>query len=196
MTELSQPLFNPWAGRLKLLGLFAVAGLPLVLAMVMYFGQVLVPDGRTNHGELILPPLDAGQLVGVDESVATPDPWTLLTWGEGACDESCHQSLYLIRQVNLALGQDANRVRHMLLVPDNAGWDGAELAGDYPRLQVRPVPRDLLDQVFGGQRQASENFAIYVVDPLGNLMLMYRPGQSGSHVLEDMKKLLRVSKIG
>jgi len=191
-----QPLHRPRAGRLKLLGLFAIAGVPLVFAMVMYFGQIMVPAERTNHGELILPPLAAGPLVGLDDSLSTPAPWTLLTWGEGTCDEQCRQSLYVIRQVNLALGRDASRVRHMLVVPEGMGGESESLTQDYPQLQVRQVKRDLLEAVFGAQERQAGNFAVYVVDPLGNLMLRYQPGQNGSDVLEDMKKLLRVSKIG
>lgn len=196
MTQLiQQPLLSPRAGRLKLLGLFAIAGVPLVLAMVMYFGQILVPVERTNHGELILPALDAGPLVGLDDSLSTSAPWTLLTWGEGACDAQCRESLYIIRQVNLALGRDASRVRHMLVVPKGAGGQTESLAlEDYPQLQVRYVERSVLEAVFG--ERGHENYAIYVVDPLGNLMLRYQPGQRGNDVLEDMKKLLRISKIG
>ncbi len=196
MTQLiQQPLLSPRAGRLKLLGLFAIAGVPLVLAMVMYFGQILVPVERTNHGELILPALDAGPLVGLDDSLSTSAPWTLLTWGEGACDAQCRESLYIIRQVNLALGRDASRVRHMLVVPEGAGGQTESLAlEDYPQLQVRYVERSVLEAVFG--ERGHENYAIYVVDPLGNLMLRYQPGQRGNDVLEDMKKLLRISKIG
>lgn len=196
MTPLSEPLRRPRTGRFKLLGLFAIAGIPLLFAMVMYFGQVLVPAERTNFGELILPPLAAGALVGVDSSLSTPAPWTLLTWGEGACDEQCHQSLYVIRQVNLALGRDGSRVRHMLVVPEGVDLARESLARNYPLLQIRQVERGLLDALFGAQRRPADNFAVYVVDPLGNLMLRYQPGQSGSAVLEYMKKLLRVSKIG
>src|SRR5690606_23418135 len=88
-----QPLHRPRAGRLKLLGLFAIAGVPLVFAMVMYFGQIMVPAERTNHGELILPPLAAGPLVGLDDSFSCPDSCTSWSSRGRTRDESCRKSL-------------------------------------------------------------------------------------------------------
>ena len=181
----------------KLLALFAVAGVPVILAMVMYIGKIGVPTERTNHGHLVLPPLDAGTLVDVDASLETPDPWTLVTFGSGACDEVCQQSLYKIRQVNIALGRDANRVRHMLLaMPDNAA-SLSTLTGDYPNLvirQVEPARLETLLQPLDALRP--QRFDLYIVDPLGNLMMHYPASQSGNDILDDLKKLLRVSKIG
>ena len=181
--------------RLKLLGMFAVGGVPVLLAMLMYFGQIGVPTGRTNHGELVLPPLDAAGLVGIDTSLETEDPWTLLTVSRGACDERCRENLYKIQQVNIALGRDADRVRHMLLVAANEPLE-PDVQADYPGLQVREVSPDLVEQVFARRVGTTDGYEIYIVDPLGNLMMRYAPEQSGNDLLDDLKKLLRVSKIG
>jgi hypothetical protein len=37
---------------------------------------------------------------------------------------------------------------------------------------------------------------IYIVDPLGNLVLHYPVDASGKSVLTDLKRLLKVSQIG
>jgi hypothetical protein len=37
---------------------------------------------------------------------------------------------------------------------------------------------------------------IYIVDPLGNLMLRYAPGAPDRALLDDLKRLLRLSHIG
>lgn len=207
MTSMSEsPTLNR-RSRLKLLGMFAVGAVPVILAMLMYFGQVGVPTGRTNHGELVLPPLDAAALVGIDTSLDTENPWTLLTLSAGNCDERCQENLYKIQQVNIALGRDAKRVRHMLLV---ASADPAQSAPqrdeaqlrdelqlrDYPQLQVRGVSQEQVEQVFAPRAGTPAGHAVYIVDPLGNLMMRYAPEQSGNDLLDDLKKLLRVSKIG
>jgi hypothetical protein len=37
---------------------------------------------------------------------------------------------------------------------------------------------------------------IYLIDPLGNLMMSYAPDAKPKGMLEDMKRLLRLSHIG
>jgi hypothetical protein len=37
---------------------------------------------------------------------------------------------------------------------------------------------------------------IYIVDPLGNLMMSYAPDAPQKALLEDLKKLLKLSHIG
>jgi hypothetical protein len=189
--------------KLKLLALFAVAGAPLFLAMYMYFGQVMMPTGTTNNGQLILPPLNAAELVDVDESLDTPGPWTLLTFGEGPCETTCEETLYKIQQVNVALGRDANRVRHMLVAVEQGAFDAqgmideAALGHAYPNLQIRratPAQKAVMFEAKPDVLQAP--YDIYVVDPLGNLMMQYSAQQPARGLLDDMKKLLRVSKIG
>jgi hypothetical protein len=37
---------------------------------------------------------------------------------------------------------------------------------------------------------------IYIVDPLGNLMMSYAPGADAKGMLEDLKRLLKLSHVG
>jgi hypothetical protein len=43
---------------------------------------------------------------------------------------------------------------------------------------------------------AANEDRIYLVDPLGNLMMFYEPDSKPRGLLEDMKRLLRLSQIG
>ena len=38
--------------------------------------------------------------------------------------------------------------------------------------------------------------SVWLVDPLGNLILRYPPGYQSRGLLEDLKRLLKLSKIG
>jgi hypothetical protein len=37
---------------------------------------------------------------------------------------------------------------------------------------------------------------VWIVDPIGNLVLRYRPAQIGPELLEDLERLLKVSNLG
>jgi hypothetical protein len=47
-----------------------------------------------------------------------------------------------------------------------------------------------------GERQPFAESRVYLVDPLGNLMMSYTPDVKAKGILEDMKRLLRLSSIG
>ena len=61
----------------------------------------------------------------------------------------------------------------------------------------------MLDATGPGRRRCCAQFpaderahTLFVVDPLGNLMMSYDARQNPQGLLEDLKKLLRLSHIG
>ena len=60
MTEASNPKSKSY--RYIPVLLFLVAGLPVIVAVIMYFTDTMVPKGRTNKGTLITPPLAVDML--------------------------------------------------------------------------------------------------------------------------------------
>lgn len=190
---------------------------PLGLAFFLYYGSVgWRPAGRVNHGELIDPPrpLPALELplVAADPvtagSVATSrstDPdflkhkWTLLYWGPGTCSQRCRAILYNTRQVRTALNRDRGRVQRVYIA-EGTCCDLDFLRTEHPDLiAIRATPaaaplRALLLQPVGLSPAAAGR--IYLVDPLGNLMLSYAPEANPKSMLEDLKRLLSLSHIG
>lgn len=177
------------ANRLSLIAILVVSVVPLILAILMYFMQWGVPTNRTNNGLLISPPGQWQDLNAQLMSEANYDDsganWTLLVQLDGACDESCNTNLHTLRQVHLALGKEAHRVKRSLIVATSDGME--TITSEYPNMQlVKITNADILSQGAG----------IYVVDPLGNIMMFYAFEQIGKPMLKDMKKLLRTSNIG
>jgi hypothetical protein len=175
---------------------------PLALAFLLYYGSSgWRPPGSTNRGELISP---ARPLPNVE--LATPDgaplpasawhgKWTLVYIGDGRCDERCRAALVLMRQTRLALNADVTRVQRILLVTGNC-CDRTYLAAEHPDLAVA-----LVDGAAGAPLLATFPDAapgsIYIVDPLGNLMMRHAPAAALSKdLLEDLRKLLKLSHIG
>jgi cytochrome oxidase Cu insertion factor (SCO1/SenC/PrrC family) len=184
--------------RRLLIGLALLFFVPLALSFYLYYGNSQMrPRGRVNHGMLIDPVRPVPQLplalLGGGES--PPDlfrhKWTLLYANAGACTDACRMELYDMRQVRLALDRDMGRVQRVL-VADETCCDRQFLLNEHPDLiTVRATSAAGLLAVLpqGAGR-------IYIVDPLGNLMMSYAAAAPPKALLEDMKRLLRLSQIG
>ena len=126
--------------------------------------------------------------------------WTLLYVGDGACDTRCREALVLMRQTRLSLNDDMSRVQRVFLVTANC-CDQAYLDREHNGvITVRVDGRDAagLLQEFPqyGEVAVAQAGRIYIVDPLGNLMMSYAPQARPKGLLEDLKKLLKLSHIG
>jgi cytochrome oxidase Cu insertion factor (SCO1/SenC/PrrC family) len=177
---------------------------PLALAFVLYYGLDVRPHGSTNKGDLITPPvtLPEVELPGVaDQKLAADalrDKWSMVYIGDGACDERCREALTLMRQTRLALGDDVIRVQRVFLVSGNC-CDQAYLEAEHAGLLLARIDNaagQTLLETFPDAAQAATLGRIYLVDPLGNLMMKYEPDAPQKGLLEDLKKLLKLSHIG
>jgi hypothetical protein len=191
--------------NLRILGaLGALFLLPLVVAFLTYYGTAWRPAGRVNHGLLITParPLPALALPRVPlggVSAAEPQPalrgsWSLVYVGDGACDAACRHALYVMRQTRLALNNDMTRVERVFLV--NGGGARELLAREHAGLIVLDAASPAAQALVREFPAPGREHTLFVVDPLGNLMMSYDARQDPHGLLEDLKKLLRLSHIG
>lgn len=142
--------------------------------------------GTTNKGRFVDPPLTVAELSLRDEAGAllTGDgTWWLWVVPQGPCEGACLEALHQLRQLHVLLHRDAGRVRRAL-VADVVGIGSAQLAQEYPHLAFLSGKVDALER------------GIYVIDPIGNLVLHYPLEDAGRPVLDDLKRLLKVSQIG
>ncbi len=191
------------ARNLRTLALLAsLFVVPLALAFFTYYGTSWRPLARTNHGELITParPLPGSSLTQVlpaGQASATlfHDKWSLVYIGDGGCPDACRQALYVMRQTRLSLNNEMIRVARVFLVTGDC-CARAFLEHDHAGLTVLevsdPAAQALLSQFPSREREHT----LYVVDPLGNLMMSYDARQNPRGLLDDLKKLLRLSHIG
>lgn len=184
-------------GRLTLILIFAFFAMPMGVAWLMNFGGDWMPGATANHGTLVQPvlPVDAEGLVEPSGALLDPDlfrgEWTLMFRLAGDCDESCRQVLYVMRQVRLAQGKNIDRV-HRLLVLDGTQpphWVG-EVQEHYPGLLIAHPASE------GGTARLPAAGRIYLVDPLGNLMMEYAPHADPRGMIKDLERLLRISYVG
>lgn len=187
-----------------MIGMFFV---PLVAAFILYYGfSGWRPHGTTNQGDLITParPLAVGVLLDPQDQPLEEDllqgKWSLIYIGDGKCDARCREALTLMRQTRLALNDDASRVQRIFLVTADC-CDVDYLMTEHEGL-ITARAEEASDRAFLETFPSYDGVAveaagrIYIVDPLGNLMMSYAPDSPQKALLEDMRKLLKLSHIG
>ncbi len=168
--------------------LAALAGLfllPLVIAFWMYYGTDWRPAQTVNHGQLITP-------VRPLPGTLFHHKWTLIYVGDGQCDAACRTALHVMRQTRLSLNNDMTRVDRMFLVTSNC-CAREFLDREHSGLIVVDAPGQALIAEFPADERAQ---SLFIVDPLGNLMMRYDVRQNPKGLLQDLKKLLSLSHIG
>lgn len=150
-----------------------------VLAAKLILDKGWYQGGKTNHGILLTPAFNLGKDIR---------HWLLLYSPAASCEQICRESLWQIRQVHTLLTTEGDRVKRYILGNDLQTTADLNL----PRLTVTADLRT--------------NFitdALYLVDPMGNVILYYQfPADRaqaliiGKGLLSDLKRLLKISKIG
>jgi hypothetical protein len=197
--------------RRLLIGLALLFFAPLGVSFYLYYAGDWRPGHRVNRGDLVdparplpevsLPLARAAPAAGADRT--HPDflkrKWTLLYWGSGGCTARCRTDLYNTRQVRTALNRDMDRVQRVFIA-DGECCDWRYLDREHPDLvTVLGTPdaaplRRLLPTFDGIDPAAADR--IYLIDPLGNLMMSYAPNSRPKGMLEDLKRLLGLSSVG
>ncbi|MBW4935097.1 hypothetical protein KZO34_10555 [Marinobacter sp. F4206] len=191
-------------GRRTALLLFAIGFGPMIFATVMFYTGWLNPAGHTNNGTLIQPVVPV-QTLNLETASGEPladrfgadkaEPEWMLMVVAGGCGSECEELLYLARQVNIALGKNANRVSRAAVL----GSVPEDLAGrwqdEYSLMErLTPAPGTSPDWPAGINPESESR--ILLVDPFGNLMMHYGAENTGKQMLEDLKHLLKISQIG
>jgi hypothetical protein len=192
MTEIPEaaPAAKPQRRMLLLLvGLFFV---PLAASFILYYAVGWRPSGGSNHGELLQPirqlPADAKPLL---------DKWALVYVGDGNCaTEDCRHALWVARQARTLLNQEASRVNRALLATTGC-CDLEFLKKEHDGIKVydvtEPASRDELVALLPPGDHAHD---LFIVDPRGNIVMRFDTRQDPKGLLEDLKKLLKLSHIG
>ena len=198
------------SGRWKLLLVLLVCASPLIFSYFTYY--VIKPEARTNYGALIDPaayPIPALGTTTLDGRPASLNDykgkWIMLKVGGSTCDASCLEQMYAIRQLRTMQGKAMDRIERVWLITDKEPLetilirelDGVEmLRADAQAVQAwLPVAPD-----------APLTGAIFLVDPLGHLMMRFPAAPKAmpdkeklahyNKVKKDIAKLLKASAIG
>ena len=187
-------------GRWKLLLVLAVCAAPLVFSYFTYY--VIKPQSRNNYGALIDPrdhPIPALGTTMLDGSATGLErfqgKWILMQSGSGDCAAVCQRQLLEMRQLRLMQGKEMERVERVWLITDQQLIDTV-LMREYDgttMLRVNPALLKAWLPVEAGTTAADH---LYLIDPLGHLMMRFPKDADPNKVKKDLAKLLKASAIG
>jgi hypothetical protein len=182
------------SNRRPLYILAAVCAAPFIASFALYF--FWTPSaGQVNYGTLVAPqPLPNMRLrTPAGESFALRElrgKWVLLTLDGVACDEACAKKLYATRQARTMTGKERERVQRLWLVT-GAGAPPPALVAAHPDLRIAAADPVLLPAL-----PADPEGGIFLIDPLGNLILRYPADPDIKQLNKDLGRLLYTSHIG
>jgi len=183
--------------------MLAIFAAPVLAAWFLYFNPEYLPSGRSNLGELISPvvpiPADLALITPAGAPLdreALAGKWTLVFLAGRDCPDPCPSRLRVLRQIRLALGDASLSTERLLIMTEPGGQAAGErLARDFNGMHVgitdTPGGERLLDLL--GQGDAALG-RVYILDPMGNLMMRYAPNAPAKDTLKDMGRLIKASK--
>ena len=187
--------------RRRLLLLAALFFGPMVAAwLFIRFGDGLIDVTVDSYGDLVQPviTLEEFQLPMNEDGLRNfQGVWTLLYPLKGECDSDCAQLLHDTRQVRTALAKEMNRLQRVVLWQTSA--PDTELPLDdpkrHPGLRVFRGSAEQLEPLW---RQLPENpeQALFLIDPMGNVMMRYSHDFEGKPLLKELNFLLKNSVLG
>lgn len=169
---------------------------PVVISYTLFF--MGYRPGSVNYGDLVeIEKLtgSAGVTQDTNKILRMRDlhgKWIMLTIDSGNCDEACQLKLYYMRQVRTMQNKEMNRIERLWLIDDNVRVD-PELFKNYEgTLFVNAQGSELLEQI---PTRESQRKHIYLIDPMGNLMMRFPEKLEPRKMSDDIKRLLQVSQM-
>ncbi len=179
-----------------LLAMVVVFAAPVLAAWFFYFNPEYLPSTRSNRGELMQPAIPLSADLGLRNADSSPldtdqfkGKWTLISLNAAPCEQACRNKLIALRQIRLALGETRYSVERLQIL---TGTEAAPDTDDeFEGMKVALADTRLLTAL-GGSETARER--LYILDPVGNLMMRYAPDAPVKDTLKDMERLLKASK--
>ncbi len=181
---------------------------PIVGAFVVYMNPQWWPDESSNYGALVSPqrPMPAAgdlRLTTLDgqpfDLQSLKGKWLLAAADGGACPESCARKLFIARNSHASQGKNVDRLARVWFITDDAPVPDKVLEAYKGTIMVRANPDQLARFLLARDTAAGQpglQDPIWVIDPLGNLMMQYPAEADGVKVRKDISKLIYSSRIG
>ncbi len=187
-------------GRLMLIALAIFFMVPILVVMLMqHFNWK--PAGRV-YGELLAPP----RMVVIDEALVTDDgksaskfwqdKWNMM-YVTDDCQSECMNRLHDMRQLQVSLYKDIARAQRILLTTSQ---EVASIKTAYPDMLIINQPSGaagkLAKQFNIGEENALQSGRLYLIDPLGYIMMSYPASAKAADIRKDLVRLLKSSWAG
>lgn len=184
---------------------------PVVFALLAYYAPSLGlrPSGTDNYGTLIQPQrvmpdhttLPLTTLEGTPYDLSDlRGQWLLVSADNAVCPESCVRKLFILRNSHASQGKEVERLSRVWFILDDGAVPSQILEAYKGTHMLRTDPEQLAEFLAPGASDDTMNTALkdpmWIIDPLGNLMMQFPADADPIEVRDDIRKLLRNSRIG
>lgn len=184
---------------------------PVVAAVLAYFipDLGLRPAGHNNYGRILEPqrPMPSAQALPLKTLDGAPfelqsllGQWVLVSADTAQCPESCVRKLFILRNSHASQGKNVDRIARVWFLTDDAPVPQQVKEAYVGTHMLRADPQALAAFLASDRSPAEAADAIrahmWIIDPLGNLMMEFPPDADPIEVRDDIVKLLKNSRIG
>jgi cytochrome oxidase Cu insertion factor (SCO1/SenC/PrrC family) len=187
-------------GNWKLFLVIAICAAPMIASYFAYY--IVKPQGRTNYGTLLdprrypMPTLDTKTPDGKPVPLSSlKGKWVMLQVSSADCHEACKTKLFEMRQLRLTQGKNMNRVERAWLITDDKPLETG-LVREYDGTYFLRANSAAVHAWLPADTGTSASDHIYLIDPLGNLMMRFPKNADPNKIKKDLTKLLMASSIG
>ena len=177
------------AARKEFWMLLAMFVLPIAFGTLFFYANPnYFSESTVNYGELVRPVIatDEGD-IEIEGSSSLQGIWTIV-YVSSRCDDACEKAVADMKTIRTLMNADMRRIQRMIVIEDNS----TPTSNDESLIQARVTSKKLTQSL----TKYKEN-AIYLIDPIGNIMLYYEPQNIDIRlVIKDLKRLFKYSRIG
>jgi len=169
--------------------LLAMFILPIAFGTLFFYANPnYFSESTVNYGELVRPVIatDAAD-IEIDSASSLQGIWTMV-YVSSRCDNVCEKAVADMKTIRTLMNADMRRIQRMIIIEDNS----TPTSDDKALIKARITSEKLTQSL----KKYTEN-AIYLIDPIGNIMLYYEPQNIDIRlVIKDLKRLFKYSRIG
>lgn len=185
--------------------------IPFALAYAVHATGFWQNRGTVNNGQLVLPPINFDAL-NIQQGTGSFDrktQWWIVYLAPSQCDAACKNSLFQMRQSQIATGPYKQKVSTLFISHEASDPFALSWAKDNgEKMQMAQIKKDVWNKqmssaILEADQTPSDAGQIYIVDPMGAIFMTY-PGepdenasiQQGKGIVKDLKRVLKLSRIG
>ena len=166
---------------------------PLLVLLIstLSFQSGYSPKSTKNNGIFFTEYFDATKLNLIDdvENLKFEDgKWLFATYASNG--EDIAEALYLMRQLNVALNRDINKLKRVIFSKDRKELESQLV--DYTRIQVIIDSEDNLYEKLleTGNEEFFLDQKIFIIDPYGRAVMFFPVSMDPKLILKDLKVLI------
>ncbi len=169
--------------------LLAMFILPIALGTLFYYlSPKYFSESTVNYGELVQPIIvTQKEDFAIDGGGSFEGLWTL-AYVSNKCEILCSKAVKDMETIRVLMNDEMRRIQTAVIIAD--GSMPTDISG-------KIVSAVIISQTISQRLSLYSKRAIFLIDPIGNIMMYYEPEEIDiKRAVKDLKRLLKYSRIG